>query len=810
MRHFGRSIRDAARAVRHAPGIPAACAAAIAVGAGAGSVVFALAYGILVRPLPFAAADRLVQITATNGARTLNFSLPEFDDWQTRTTSFDAVAAYATGQFAMSAGSETRPITGATVSGRFFETLQGPMLAGRPLGAGDDRSPAVVIGERLWRRQFNADAAVVGRAIVLNNESMAIAGIAAQTFAFPSPDVDVWVPLGHARPTAPPQWGMRGFRGFALVGRLRADATPAAATIDAGRVARQLAAEFPRFNRDTGVALVPLREALTRSARPVLWLLLAAAALVVLAVCANVSNLLIARGLAQRRDVAVRLALGAARRDIALQALAEVAWIAVAGLGGAVAIAALLTTLVRIAAANVVPSLAAVRVDLPVVVFAGALVIFAITIAAAGPVAHACAIPPIGALRETRTGQSRATRRTHRALVVLQIVTSVTLLIGTALVGRTLAALLHVSPGVQAERLAAAPLTLASPSFAAPPSQTAFLERVLLRVAAIPGVEHAGLISSLPPDGSQMRTAIASRARTPDAREVPSEIVAASADTFAALGVPLLHGRTFTTADTASAPRAVILSETAATLLFPGQDAVGQTLPLGAASGGTGVPLVVGVVGDVRFSGLASAAGAAVYLPFAQRPFRGTFLVTANGGGCDSSALDSGARDLRSRSRRRRRHAAALGRRGVGRDRRATAASRRAGLALAARGAHRRRRPVRRDDGGGVSTVTRVRRAHGARRASAANRRDGRRAGAGHGAGRNAGWRRAGHGRQARDGFVAVWRHGERSGVLCRGGSVHDRRRSAGRRGTGLARGARRARRGAEGGVDGSPIGRQP
>ena len=216
------------------------------------------------------------------------------------------------------------------------------------------------------------------------------------------------------------------------------------------------------------------------------------------------------------------------------------------------------------------------------------------------PAALAWRTPAAGALRESRSGDTRRTRRVHVGLVVVQVATSVMLLVVAALLGRSLAALLRVDTGVSGGGLYVARIDMAGASFGNPTRQTEFLSRILERLSRLPGVDAAALTSSLPPDDSQMRTAVAPQAGGADARELQAEIVAASPLTFAALGMPVRQGRGFSDRDSAAAPRVVILSDTAARRLFPGRDAVGQSLPLGAVSGGTGVPTVVGVVADAR------------------------------------------------------------------------------------------------------------------------------------------------------------------------------------------------------------------
>jgi putative ABC transport system permease protein len=354
-------------------------------------------------------------------------------------------------------------------------------------------------------------------------------------------------------------------------------------------------------------------------------MLLGAVLLVVLAVAANVTNLLIARGVTRSRDIALQVALGAGPRDLALQTGAEATIIAALGGLLAIMVAHVITATVLEFVVGVVPRLGEVRIDGPVLAFTAVVLLGATAVAAALPIVQVSRLPPVAVLREARSGATRRGRRAHQALIVLQIATSFVLLVGTALLGRSLAALLRVDPGVNGAAVSVAKVDMTAAAFVAPTAQTAFLVALLERIGGMPGVERAGLISSMPPDGTQMRTTVTRNGVME--RELQVEVVALSAGTTAALGMRLERGRTFTAEDTAQSQRVLILSETAAHRLFPDRDAVGQTLPLGASSTGQGIPIVVGVVGDVHYTGLASAAGAAIYLPFAQRPFRATNLI---------------------------------------------------------------------------------------------------------------------------------------------------------------------------------------
>src|SRR3954464_14337938 len=484
---IARALRDAMRRIRRAPGVPIACAGAMALGAGASTTIFALVYGVLLRPLPFPDPDRLVELSAKAADQTQNFSLPEFDDWERRTTSFTSLALFSTSPAALSTHSQTSSITSAVVSGRFFETLGVPPALGRALSPQDDHAAVAVISDRLWRQQFGGARSAIGQPLTLNDKAVTVLGVTPPRFQFPTAEVDVWLPVGYARQTAPPQWNMRGFRGFSVLGRLGGTSL-AGAGEEVHRVATDLSREYPRFNRDTDATVARLRDRLTGSVRVVVLVLFAAVCLLLLAICANVSNMLVAQGISERRDIAVRLALGASRHEIFVQAVAYAVCIAVAGgtIGIALAAAGLRALRTRPRPSGI--AFSEVRLDAPVFAFAAVVVVVAMSLATALPLVTAWRTPPAGALRESRGGDNRRTRQIHVGLVVVQVATSVTLLIGAALFGRSLASLLRVDTGVAAEAVYTARIDMAGSSFAKVSQQTQFLTRLLERAARIPGV----------------------------------------------------------------------------------------------------------------------------------------------------------------------------------------------------------------------------------------------------------------------------------------------------------------------------------
>ena len=516
------------------------------------------------------------------------------------------------------------------VSSSFFPVLGASVTVGRALSADDDRVPSIVISHRLWTRRFQADPGAIGRSVVLNGQVYTVVGIAPGAFTFPAPDVDLWVPAEFSATVAPPQWRMRGFRAFSIVARLKAGVGLLQARQDVGDVARGLAQAYPRFNQDTSATVVPLRDRLTERVRPALLVLFGAVSLVLLVACANVASLALARTAGRTREVATRTALGATRANLVQQFLAESAVLAVAGAAAGLLVAIAAVGLLQQSGPADLPRLDAIRVDSVALAFCAVLALGSAVLFGTVPALHLSRGTPIDALRDGRSPSSRGARRAHGWLVIGEVAISVTLVIGAALLVRSLGAVMREDIGVANRAVLTLKLNLSSPAFADPARQGAFLDRLVQALATVPAVQSIGLTSHLPPNVSQMHTTVsATNEVTGRQEDYGVEIIAASEGLFGTLGVPLLGGRLFSVSDTADAPRVAVLGASAARRLFKDADAIDRTVAVGPRdpSGRNRDPIVVGVVGDVRYSGFDAAPDGAIYLPYAQRPFRVMYLV---------------------------------------------------------------------------------------------------------------------------------------------------------------------------------------
>lgn len=458
-------------------------------------------------------------------------------------------------------------------------------------------------------------------------------GVAGPQLRFPADDIDVWTSLGYAKTVAPQQWKMRGFRSFSMIARLKSGTGLDQARADVAETARWLARTYPRFNEELDATVAPLRDRLTESVRPAVLMLFGAVGLMLLVACANLANLSLARYLSRRREFAVRTAMGASRGALIAQLLAESAVLAVAGSALGLLVADWsLRALINISPAEL-PRIDDIRLDAPVLLFTLGLSVLTTFLFGTLPAVHASRVHPIAALKEVRGGLTPATRRVRAALIVTEIAVSVVLLLGGTLLIRSLINLLRSDVGVQDTGVLTLKLNLSSNAPADPDRQSALVSRVLREVSGIPGVQAVGVISSLPPNLSQMRTSFSlPDKRTGAEQDFSVAMISAAPDVFKALGVRLLSGRSFSSADTADNKRVVILSEVAAKRFFPDVDAVGRSLAVGGRSPAGSDREVVGVVSNVKYSGLDAAPDGAVYMPYEQQSFNVQYLVVRVGG----------------------------------------------------------------------------------------------------------------------------------------------------------------------------------
>ncbi len=632
MTTFLSDVRYAIRSLLRSPGFALAAIATLALGIGANTAVYSLVRGVLFRALPFAAPERLVALNETYPARgytAMVASPPNYLDWKSRSRSFSSMAAYTTGDLALSEGREPERLRATLVTADFFETLGVAPAAGRTFAPDEfvsGRDRVAVLSHGVWQRRFGGDPAVVGRTIRLDGDAYRVAGIMPAAFRFPEDGPDAWVPLTFPDNVAT----QRGAHYLSVVGRLKSGVTLEQAKADLQAIGADLARKYRDTNEGHGATATALRGSLVKAVRPALLTLLGAVAFVTLIACANVANLLLIRAAHRSSELAIRTALGAGRGRIARQLLTETLVLAVCGALLATALAeAAVDAIVRLSPGTI-PRLSEVAVDGGVLAFTALWTIVTVVLCGVAPIIGVFARAPMAALKVA--GADAAAQpgpaRLRRLLVVGEIGVALLLLVGAGLLVRSLARLAAVDPGFSADRVLRFDLSLPGSRYPDDARIAAFTDTLLARMRSLPGVQSAGATFGLPLTDFQFNSTFRVAGHDIDPAYEPSaQVRVASRDYFRTVGLPLVAGRLFTPADTRGAPAAILASRSAAARFFPAGDAIGQRLRFGARPGNVRLEgAIVGIVGDVHDQGLDHGLVPEFYASLEQAPV-GAFSV---------------------------------------------------------------------------------------------------------------------------------------------------------------------------------------
>jgi putative ABC transport system permease protein len=627
-------IRYAARTLRKNLGFAAVAVLALALGIGANTAMFSVVYGILLRPLPYPDADRIAVIymhwLPWDNPRG-NMSMADFLDWKSQATSFEEPSLYATAgqRFDLTGNGASEQVYGASATAGFFTTLRALPILGRTFLPGEDRpgsARVAVIGASLWQRRFGGRADVLGQPITLNGVPCSVVGVMPAGFHFPLADSEVWTNLPLVPPTRRGPFFYRAF------GRLNPGVSIERAQAEANVIGRRIEQANPAVYRRLDLPVMSIRDAMVGSVRTPLLVMICAVGLVLLIAVVNVANLMLARATVREREMALRLSLGAGRARLVRQLLTES--VLLSGLGGVagLALAYLGIQFLRTANPGNLPRIGDVRLDSAV--FAFLLLISLVTgiLFGLAPALQSCRADLSSTLKEGGRATAGASRqRTRAALVVSEIALSLMLLVGAGLLLRSLLRLQHVDAGFRGapERILALTISPANRRYADEATGIAFYGRLLDRVRHLPGIELASLSDGLPPDQEgDADTFTIQRAPPPSGGNPVVTVDTVSPDYFNAMGIPLLRGRAFTGRDGRESPPVAIVSESFARRFLPGGNPLSQRLK---ESGPllTFLPFreIVGVVADVKYTGLDSNSQTAYYLPYTQNYTRRTFLV---------------------------------------------------------------------------------------------------------------------------------------------------------------------------------------
>ncbi len=637
MTGFVQDLRYAIRALRRAPGFAATAIITLALGIAATTIVYSIVDGILLRPLPIRDADRVMLVRETSNGVQGSVSWPNFQDWQTRQTSFEQLAAWRGLAVNLTGTGQPRRLMARQTTGNMFSILGVTPILGRDFTADDDK-PGVprtaLISYALWQRELGGHASAIGRQLTLDDVPVTVIGVLPQDFTIARQE-DVFLPIGNFLDGSIKMFFFRGNHfGLAGIGRLKPGVSADTARAEMIAIARQLEQEYPATNSGSSAVVHPFFEVLVHQARPMLYVLLGAVAAMLLIACVNLANLMLSRAAGRTQEMAVRRSLGAARWRIARQTLTESVLLSVCGgvLGIAFAYAGFEALIALLPPAQ--PRIHIISIDGRVLAVSALVSIATGLLFGLVPALHAATGRSMPLLRSARvTGAAAMSGNTRRALLLAEVALALVLVTGAGLMLRTMNNLLAIETGVDHERIMSAQFAL--PLRFDNPRRIVFMERTIARLKALPGVSNAAFTNSLPLAGSNWNSIFTIEGQpVPERSQLPTSAWApVTADYFATMGIRLIRGRLFAATDAADAPAVIVVNETFARRVFGDASPLGARIRQGFPENNT-TPWreIVGVVNDVKVNGLQADPVAQAYMPFVQNPPGfGALVVRAEG-----------------------------------------------------------------------------------------------------------------------------------------------------------------------------------
>jgi predicted permease len=662
-------VRYAVRQLRKNPGFTVVAVITLTLGIGATTAIFSVVYGVLLRPLPYSGADRIMAISEVNSQGGLShLADPNFDDFRDQNQSFQSIAKYTAEPVSISGASQPTRTVVAAVTPQFLTVFGVEPIIGRDFTASDDQKgagPVALVSSGYWRQSLGSPQDLSQAHLKINNAIYSVIGVLPSEFRFPN-DVDVWIAADIGGESL-----SRTSHNYFGVGQLKGGVSVDQARADISAIARRI---YQASNEKTDYLLrdgtvVALQDSITGAVRSPLLILLGTVGLLLLVACANVANLLLAQASVRERELSIRSALGAARGRLVRQFLTEALLLSL--IGGVLGVLAALSGVAGLVALapNNLPRLDSVSVSVPVLLFAFLLS----TAVAAGLGAFTAARATRGDLRKGLEEGGRAQagslagQRVGRAIVAAQIAITLVLVIGAGLLGRSLMKVLEVNPGFRVDKIIAMDVSL---PWAADPSlpmsedprgklaQGIFFSNLIDRLKQIPGVRSVGAASALPmtgglPDGMFLLTTQNEAPKTMDGLVAlwnqkeqigNADFCVATDGYFHVLGIPLIRGRMFDERDGANAPHVALISESLAHDRWPNQDPIGRTLEFGNMDGDMRLLTIVGIVGDTHEYGLDQPPRPTVYVNLFQRPR--AFMTVAMLSDADTRSVTSAARGI--------------------------------------------------------------------------------------------------------------------------------------------------------------------
>jgi putative ABC transport system permease protein len=621
-------LQQAIRPLRRQPAFAAFVIAVFALAIGANTAMFTLVHAVLVRPLPLSDPDRLITFTIVRpGTDRQPLSLADLEDFTRSNRTLEGIISLFGWSANLTGSGDAERLSAMRVSADYFQVTGAQVALGRPLQPDDERRSIALISHGMWQRRFGGAIDAVGKSVVLNGESFTIVGVLRPDFVSLVRDAELVVPYS---PSSDPRRSNRAQGFLRVIARMQPGVTAEQAADDLAAIGRRLRDEYPdSHGADTSIRVVGLHQEVSGRSRSMLWMLLGAVVLVMLVACANIANLFLVRGLARRRELAVRAAIGASRPRIVAHLLAEAATLGIIGGGvGLVVAHALVQALIAIGPTDL-PRVAEIGIDVRAAAFTLVLALGTSLLVGIAPALQACRGDLRGGLQAGERGSSHGGGRVRTVLVFAEVALSTVLLMTAALLARSFQPVQAIDPGFRTANVLTVRLSLPRARYSGRAAIESFYKQAHPRIASVPGVRAAAAANVVPMNGYLATTAFfVDGVIAKDAPEAHYRMI--SPDYFRALGIAVRTGRAFTDADRHDSAAVAIINETFARHYFGGGNPVGRRMRL---DDGEKVPReveVVGVVGDVRHFGLEREATIEVYVPIAQVPDPTTIWLANN------------------------------------------------------------------------------------------------------------------------------------------------------------------------------------
>jgi putative ABC transport system permease protein len=634
MEMFWQDIRYGIRMLLKAPSVSIVATIALALGIGANTAIFSVVNAVLLRPLPFANPEQLMQVWESDTSNVLvrgSASYPNFADWRDQNNVFERLASYHSNDFILTGRGDSARLQGAVVNADLFPLLGATPVLGRTFLPAEDNpgeSRVVLLSQQLFQQRFNADPKIVGQPVTLDGRSYTVVGVMPSEFQFPiqNEPVELWTTVASIREGKDPVSNQRGAHFLRVIGRLKPGVSKEQAQAEMTAISARLEQQYPDANLHRTSSVEPTLESLVGDIRPALLILLGAVGCVLLIACANVANLLLARAMTRHKEMAIRSALGASRMRVVRQLLTESVLLSLTGGLLGLFLAVWWSDLLIALGKQNIPRALHVGVDWRVLGFTLLVSVLTGVVFGLVPAIHSSKTELTESLKDGGRGSGEGARRNgvRSVLVVVELAIAVVLLVGAGLLIQSLWRLRQVTPGFNPENVLTLVVGIPEVKYPTGAKQTQFFQDLSKRIETLPGVKSSSSVMPLPLSGNRFGISFEIDGRPVAKGEEPSaDFFAIGDDYFKTMEIAIIKGRVFEARDSKQAPGVVIVNQAFARKFFPNEDPIGKRIKPGISTDEDEPAMreIIGVVADVRNRNLTSDWRPGYFVPQTQMPF---------------------------------------------------------------------------------------------------------------------------------------------------------------------------------------------